>query len=103
MRLGVLPVPFPCRQPAASGSICIDASSSDVMKVVLVFFAWCILLVLCWPLAILALLLAPLVWIVALPFRLAGVCLGAVLAFVRALLYLPARLLGPHPRSTASR
>jgi len=65
------------------------------MKVVLVFFAWCILLVLCWPLALLALVLAPLVWLVALPFRIAGWCLGGMLALIRALFYLPARLLGP--------
>ncbi len=59
-----------------------------------VFLLWCLLLVLCWPLALLFLLLAPLVWLLALPFRLAGVCLGALFAFVKALLYLPARLLG---------
>jgi len=68
------------------------------MKVVLVFFAWCILLVLCWPLALLALVLAPLVWLVALPFRVAGLCLGAVFSLVRALFSLPARLLAPRRR-----
>ncbi len=61
------------------------------MKVIGVFFVWCLLLVLCWPLA---LLLAPLVWLIALPFRLAGVCIGAVFALFKALLFLPARLLG---------
>lgn len=66
------------------------------MKVLGVFFVWCLLLALCWPLALLALLLAPLVWLLALPFRLAGVCVGAVFAFVKALLFLPARLLGGH-------
>jgi hypothetical protein len=66
-----------------------------VMKVVLIFFVWCLLLVLCWPLALLALVLAPLVWLVALPFRVAGLCFGAMFSLVRALLYLPARLLGP--------
>ena len=69
------------------------------MRVVLIFFAWCLLLVLCWPLALLALVLAPLVWLVALPFRIAGLCLGAVFSLVRALLYLPARLLGPRGRA----
>jgi len=64
------------------------------MKVIGVFFVWCLLLVLCWPLALLALLLAPLVWLIALPFRLLGVCVGATFAFVKALLFLPARLLG---------
>ena len=62
------------------------------MKVIGVFIMWCLLLAVCWPLALLALLLAPLVWIVALPFRLLGVCVAATFALVRALLFLPARL-----------
>jgi uncharacterized membrane protein YgaE (UPF0421/DUF939 family) len=64
------------------------------MKVIGIFFLWCLLFVVCWPLALLALILAPLVWLIALPFRIAGVCIGAVFAFVKALLFLPARLLG---------
>jgi hypothetical protein len=60
----------------------------------LTFLVWCCLLVLCWPLALLALLLLPLVWVLALPFRVLGVVVGALLALARALLYLPARLLG---------
>lgn len=64
------------------------------MKVIGVFFVWCLLLVICWPLALLALVLAPLVWLIALPFRLVGLCVGATFAFVKALLFLPARLLG---------
>lgn len=64
------------------------------MKVIGVFFVWCLLLVICWPLALLALVLAPLVWLIALPLRLLGVCVGATFAFVKALLFLPARLLG---------
>lgn len=67
------------------------------MKVMGVFFVWCLLLVVCWPLALLALVLAPLVWLIALPFRLAGLCVGAVFAFIKALLFLPARLLGGGP------
>jgi uncharacterized membrane protein YgaE (UPF0421/DUF939 family) len=47
-----------------------------------------------WPLALAVLVLVPLVWLVALPFRLVGVCLGAVFAFLRTLLFLPARVLG---------
>lgn len=58
------------------------------------FLLWCLLLVLCWPVALLALVLAPLVWLIALPFRLAGRCIGATFAFIRALFYLPARLPG---------
>ncbi len=58
------------------------------------FLLWCILLVLCWPLALTALVLYPLVWLVLLPFRLLGIAVGGVLAFVRAIIFLPARLLG---------
>jgi hypothetical protein len=64
------------------------------MKVIGVFLVWCLLLALCWPLALLALVLLPLVWLIALPFRLAVAAVEAVLALVRALLFLPARLLG---------
>lgn len=64
------------------------------MKVLLVFVAWCILLVLAWPVAILVLVLTPFVWLVALPFRIVGVVFSALLALLRALLFLPARLLG---------
>lgn len=64
------------------------------MTSILTFFVWCLLFVLCWPLALLALVLAPLVWLVALPFRVAGAAIGGVLALVKALFFLPARLLG---------
>lgn len=64
------------------------------MKAIGIFFLWCLLLVVCWPLALLALILAPLVWLVALPFRLLGLCVQATFAFVKALLFLPTRLLG---------
>lgn len=61
------------------------------------FLLWCILFVLCWPLALLALVLYPLVWLLLLPFRLVGIAVGGVLEFVKALFYLPARLLGARP------
>ncbi len=64
------------------------------MKTLLLFVGWCILFVLCWPLALLALALFPLVWLLALPFRLIGISFEALLALVRAILLLPARLLG---------
>lgn len=64
------------------------------MKFFAVFLLWCLLFVLAWPLAILALLLLPLVWLIALPFRIVGIAVGALLAFVKAVLFLPARLLG---------
>lgn len=59
---------------------------------------WCLLFVLCWPLALLALLLWPLVWLLSLPFRLIGLSVEAVFALLRAILMLPARLLGGRPR-----
>ena len=62
------------------------------MRFLILFVGWCILLVLCWPVALLALLLFPLVWLLALPFRLLGMTLEALLALVRAVLLLPARL-----------
>jgi len=64
------------------------------MKVLLFFVGWCLLFVLSWPLALLALLLAPFVWLLSLPLQLIGITVGAVFALLRALLMLPARLLG---------
>lgn len=61
------------------------------------FLLWLILLVLCWPLALLALLLYPLVWLFLLPLRLLGIAVGGVLALFKAIIMLPARVLGgPH-------
>lgn len=57
------------------------------------FLLWCILLVLCWPLAIVALLVYPLVWLLLLPFRLLGLAVGAVLDLLWSLVTLPARLI----------
>lgn len=61
------------------------------------FLLWLLLLVVCWPLAILALLLWPLVWLLLLPFRLLGIAVEGVFAFLRALVTLPARMLGGRP------
>ena len=58
------------------------------------FLLWVLLLVLCWPLALLALLLYPVVWLLLLPFRLLGIAVDGVLGLVKAILLLPARLLG---------
>jgi hypothetical protein len=63
------------------------------MKALLLFVAWCLLCVLCWPLALLVLLLAPFIWLLSLPFRLLGLAFEGVFALLRALLLLPARLL----------
>ncbi|MGD0787322.1 MAG: hypothetical protein ABR898_05005 [Terracidiphilus sp.] len=57
------------------------------------FLLWCILLVLCWPLALLALILYPLVWLLLLPFRLVGIAVGGVLELVSAVILLPVRVL----------
>ncbi len=57
------------------------------------FLLFCILLVLCWPLALLALVLYPLVWLLLLPFRLVGIAVGGVLDLVRAIIFLPGRML----------
>ena len=63
----------------------------------LTFVLWCLLFVLCWPLALLALVLYPVVWLLLLPFRLVGMTFSALFAFLRALLFLPARVLGGRP------
>jgi len=60
------------------------------------FLLWCILLVLCWPLALLALVLYPIVWVLLLPFRIVGIAVTGVLELLRAVIMLPARVLrGP--------
>jgi hypothetical protein len=64
------------------------------MRVILIFIAWCILFVLAWPVALAVLFLAPIVWLLSIPFRLLGVAVSATFALVRAILFLPARLLG---------
>ena len=58
------------------------------------FLLWCVLLVVCWPLALLALFLYPLVWILLLPFRIVGIAVDGVLELLRALITLPVRVLG---------
>jgi hypothetical protein len=63
------------------------------MKVLIVFLLWCLLLALCWPLAVLALVLMPFIWLLFLPLRLVGITLNAGFSLVRALLFLPARIL----------
>jgi hypothetical protein len=61
------------------------------------FLLWLLLLVLCWPLALLALVLWPIVWLLSLPFRLLGIAVEGVLEFLRAIILLPARILGGRP------
>lgn len=63
------------------------------------FLLWCILLVLCWPLALLALILYPLVWVLLLPFRILGIAVDGVLQLIWAIVTMPARILGAPRRA----
>lgn len=67
-------------------------NSSSERVAMVKFLLWCILLVLCWPLALLVLLLYPLVWLVMLPFRLVGITMCGVMELVAAIIFLPARV-----------
>jgi hypothetical protein len=58
------------------------------------FLLWCLLFVFCWPLALLALVLYPLVWLLLLPFRLVGIAVEGAFELLRAIILLPARVLG---------
>ena len=64
------------------------------MKTLLTLVLWCLLFALCWPLAILVLILFPIVWLLLLPFRLAWFAVEACFALIKAILFLPSRLLG---------
>ena len=64
------------------------------MKVLSFFIVWCLLFVLSWPIALAVLVVAPFVWLLSLPFRLVGLCIAALFALVKSLLFLPARLFG---------
>jgi hypothetical protein len=65
---------------------------------ILIFLLWALLLILCWPLALLLVILWPVLWLLSIPFRIVGVIVEAVLAFIKALLLLPARVLGHRAR-----
>lgn len=69
----------------------------SVMILGLTFLIWMVLFVLCWPLALLALVLFPIIWLLALPFRLVGMTVEALFALLKSILLLPARLLGWKP------
>lgn len=64
------------------------------MNFILMFLLWCVLFVLAWPIAILALILLPIVWLLSIPFRILGAMVTAILALLKAILMLPARALG---------
>lgn len=67
------------------------------MKTLLIAVLWCLLFVLAWPLALLVLVLWPVLWLLSLPFRALGIAFDAVFALLKAVLFLPARLLGYRP------
>ena len=67
------------------------------MKTLLLIVAWCLLFVLCWPLALAAVILLPVLWLLSLPFRFVAVVVEALLAFLKAMLLLPARILRGGP------
>jgi hypothetical protein len=69
------------------------------MRVFLVFVLWCLLFVLSWPIALLALIVFPLVWLISLPLRLLGVAVEGIFSLFKAVLFLPARLLGQRPQA----
>lgn len=64
------------------------------MKLLVALLLWGLLLAVCWPLALLVLVAWPLLWLLSIPFRIVGAVMEAMIAFVKALLFLPARLLG---------
>lgn len=64
------------------------------MRFMLSLLVWCLLLVVCWPVAILAIVLWPLLWLLSLPFRAVAISFDALFALLRAILFLPARILG---------
>jgi len=69
------------------------ALAHEALEAMVKFLLWCILLVFCWPLALVALVLYPLVWLLLLPFRIVAIAVDGVLELVRAIIFLPARVL----------
>jgi len=76
----------------------LESCQEEAMGSFLALVGWLLLFVLCWPIALLALVLWPIVWLISLPFRLVGIAFDAVFAFMRAVLFLPARVLGHRDR-----
>jgi hypothetical protein len=82
------PVPFRC--VSTTRWLFVEWTMGFLMFVVL----WCLLLAVAWPIAVVLLLLLPVIWLLSIPFRILGFAVAGVLAFIKALFYLPARLLG---------
>jgi hypothetical protein len=77
----------------------VQGNTEIVVKALFVIIGWCLLFVLCWPLAVLAIFLWPVLWLLSLPFRLLSITFEAAFALLRAVLFLPARILGYRPTS----
>jgi hypothetical protein len=75
------------------GVLYVRALYQEVLYAMIKFLLWCILLVLCWPLALVALVLYPLMWLILLPFRIVGIAVDGVLELVKAIILLPVRVL----------
>ena len=77
---------------------CVDRDEETIGM--FTFLVWLLLFLLCWPLALLALIVYPFVWLILLPFRLVGIAVGGILELLKAILYLPARMLsGPNRKA----
>jgi hypothetical protein len=86
---------MPARQRNEIARVCVSIYGR-LGAIMMKFLLWCILLVLCWPLALLALVLYPIIWLLLLPFRLVGIAVDGALELVRAIILFPARILrGP--------
>ena len=80
-------------------TVCPGRRTSPALMTLLILFLWCLVFAISWPLAILALILFPILWLAALPFRLVYWAVEAALALAKAILFLPARLLGHKARA----
>src|SRR5262249_582230 len=87
--------------PNNSGTLTVFASFNQKEDEMVAFLLWCLLLFVCWPLALLALLLYPLVWLLLLPFRFVGIGVGGVLEVLKGIIFLPARLISGRGRARA--
>ena len=70
------------------------------MRALFVFLLWAILLVLCWPVALVLLVLWPILWLLSIPFRIVGALMEGILALIKSIFLLPARILGYRPPAT---
>jgi len=95
-RVGVLTFPIVSTNVAPSWNknrIPYVSMGRRTSAIMMTFILWCILFVLCWPLALLALILYPIVWLLVLPFRIVGIAVGGVLDLIRGIIFLPGRML----------